>query len=157
MRPVLVGEAPARGGNRAPLDGASGDRLARMAGMADRAELLERFDAVNLLGRWPGAAGKGAAWPSGQACRAAARKPLRGVAVLLGARVARAYGLGALGWWSWVRGERYVAVVIPHPSGINQLYNSPEVREAAGLALVGALRLAARIELQIELREDVKA
>jgi uracil-DNA glycosylase len=142
VRPLLVGEAPARGGNRAPLDGSSGDRLARMAGMAGRVELLERFDAVNLLGRWPGPAGKGAAWPSGRAVRAAARRPLRGVAVLLGSRVARAYGLDAAGWWTWVRGERFVAVVVPHPSGVNQLYNSLEVREATGAALAQALRRA---------------
>lgn len=141
MRPVLIGEAPCRGKNRAPLDGPAGDRLARMAGM-DRAELLERFDAVNLLGRWPGAAGKGAAWPMAAARRAAVRKPLRGVVVLLGGRVAGAYGLGGLGWWSWVRGGRYAAAVIPHPSGVNQLYNSPEARRAAGAVLLGALRLA---------------
>jgi hypothetical protein len=144
MRPVLVGEAPCRRRNRAALDGPAGDRLARMVGM-NRAELLERFDAVNLVGRWPGAQGKGAAWSWQGARRAAARRPLRGVVVLLGGRVARAYGLDGLGWWTWVRGPRYVAVVISHPSGVNQLYNSPVAREAAGRALRGALALAARV------------
>lgn len=126
-RPLLIGEAPAPSRNAAALDGPAGERLARYAGMASRAELLAAFDARNVLGRWPGPAGKGSAWPAARARRAAARKPLRGVCVLLGGRVAAAYGLGGLGWGTsrapgsspagcWPR---------PLPSPIAALYSLP--------------------------------
>jgi hypothetical protein len=111
--------------------------------MADRAELLDAFEARNLLGRWPGAAGKGSAWDAARARRAASRKPLRGVVVLLGARVARAYDLDPLGWGHWLRLTRHAAVVaVPHPSGVNHLYNDPAARELAGRVLREALSLA---------------
>lgn len=142
MRPTLVGEAPAPRRNRAALDGPAGDRLARHAGMADRDELLGSFDAVNLLGRWPGCAGKGSAWDAARARRAARRKPLRGVCVLLGGRVAAAYGLDGLGWGWWLRTPRALVCVVPHPSGVNRLYNDPPMRELAGRVLAEALALA---------------
>lgn len=138
MRATIVGEAPGRRGNRTPLDGPAGDRLARLAGMADRGELLQRFDAVNLLGRWPGSSGKGAAWPRERSRRAARRRPLRGVCVLLGLRVAGAYGLEALGFYEWLDTGRALAVAIPHPSGVNHLYNDPAHRLLAGQALRAA-------------------
>lgn len=146
---LLVGEAPARQRNRRALDGGSGDRLARMAGMEDRAELLRTFDAVNLLGRWPGAKGKGTSWDAARARRAAVRAPLRGVCVLLGARVAAAYGLADLGVFQWAKLPRALAVVVPHPSGINRAYNDEATRAAAGRALHEARALADRYSAPI--------
>jgi uracil-DNA glycosylase len=146
---LLVGEAPARQRNRRALDGGSGDRLAAMAGMEDRAELLRAFDAVNLLGRWPGAKGKGTHWDPARARRAAARAPLRGVCVLLGSRVAHAYGLGDVGPFQLVKLPRALAVVVPHPSGVNRLYNEAENREQAGAALREARALAERYSAPI--------
>jgi hypothetical protein len=145
-RALLVAEAPARGRNRAALDGSAGDRLARHAGLAGRAELLDAFDAWNLLARWPGGEGKGARWPLDLARRSAARHPLRGVAVLLGGRVARAYGLHGLEMWTWHALPRGAWVaVIAHPSGVVRTYNEECRRRAAGRVLWGADLLARRM------------
>jgi hypothetical protein len=143
-RALLVAEAPCRGRNRTPLDGGAGDRLARHAGLADRSELLEAFDAWNLLGRWPGGAGKGSRWPAERARRAAARHPLRGVVVLLGGRVARAYGMHRLALWRFheLPRARGLVAVIAHPSGVVRTYNEERHRMAAGRVLWCAERLA---------------
>jgi uracil-DNA glycosylase len=180
-RALLVAEAPCRGarpGHRA-LDGPAGDRLGRYFGEAvvaerraagdawplivyrDRDLLLERFDTVNLLGRWPGGEGKGAAWPRDAARRAARRLPLRGVVVLLGLRVLDAYRgrhpqLWGVPWGEWreLRAghgpewdpSRWTTVaVLPHPSGIVRNYNDPAARELAGRTLLEAERLAREV------------
>ncbi len=151
-RALLVGESPCRGarpGGRA-LDGPAGDRLASYLGAlpgyihCDRHALLEEFDTVNLLGRWPGSQGKGAAWSPTKARRAAGRLPLRGVVVLLGQRVANAYQLGGLCWAHWLHTPAGAWVTaIPHPSGVNRLYNDEAMRALVAEVLHGA-RVAAR-------------
>jgi hypothetical protein len=114
-----------------------------------REYVLDAFDTVNLLGRWPGEDGKGAAWDAERAARAARRLPLRGAVVLLGLRVRRAYearhpGLGTLGWGDWMRLPlgRAEVTVIPHPSGIVRNYNDPAARALAGRVLREAEALA---------------
>lgn len=155
-RALLVAEAPPRGarpGHRA-LDGMAGDRLgrylldheARIGSALPRDDLLARFDAVNLLGRWPGSNGKGASWDRAKGARAAKRLPLRGVVVLLGWRVASAYGRaipgnGALWSWRMTDGGAWV-IMIPHPSGVNHTYNQPAARSLAARALREAEALA---------------
>jgi len=128
-RPLLVGEAPNRTGDaRRPLDGRVGARLAGFAGL-DVAAYRRRFARVNVLGAWPGASGgKGAAFYHDVAAREATRlrRRFRGrrTVVLLGQRVARAFG---------VRPDYFVerrvagarVFVVPHPSGIVRWYNDP--------------------------------
>lgn len=139
MRPTIVGEAPGRKPG-APLVGTCGRRLAEWAGLEGVRELSTLFELTNLMRTWPGAQGKGSAWPKDEARRAARRHPLRGVCVLLGLRVAAAYDLDDLGYATWLRGRRYAACVVPHPSGINRLYNEAEWRERTGAVLEEALR-----------------
>jgi hypothetical protein len=141
-RALLIAEAPARGRNRRALDGLAGDRLARYAGLDGREALLDAFDAWNLLGRWPGAEGKGSRWPADLARRSAARTPLSGVAVLLGGRVARAYGLERAPLGEWVALRSGAAARIPHPSGVCRTYNEAWARELAGAVLCQARDLA---------------
>jgi hypothetical protein len=95
---------------------------------------LARFERVNLLPAFPGKAGKGDRFPRAAARQAAlALLPaLQGRrAVLLGGRVAAAFGLPRaplLVWQPLAGGEVAVA---PHPSGINRWWNDPRnVRRA---------------------------
>lgn len=113
-------------------------------------ELLASFETANLLGRWPGPQGKGSAWNRAAAERAARRRPLGAVTVLLGRRVAEAYArstcpwLRGVEWGEWRSGPRdQQVVVVPHPTGINRLYNDEAVRALVGEALREALRRAA--------------
>lgn len=148
VRPLLLGEAPGPSAPEhfVPLDGRGGDRLAQCAGM-DRAELLDGFATANLLARWPGPAGKGSAWDAATARYAARAFELPEVTVLLGRRVCGAFAAAhtwlrgpAMAWGEWRFGPDDIAVtVVPHPSGINRLYNDPAVREQVGVALREAL------------------
>lgn len=138
MSVLLIGEAPAPRGNRRAFDGPSGDRLAQVMGMG-RDELLGRVRARNLLRRWPGASGKGSAFPVADARAAARRARLDADVVLLaGLRVAGAFGARA-GFFEWfeLRGRR--AAVIPHPSGVNRWWNDAANRERARAFLRGVL------------------
>lgn len=132
MRPLLVGEAPCPAGNTEPFDGPSGRRLALILGVG-HAELLATTDRLNLLDSWPGACGKGSAFPAAEARAAAAvalaLAPHRTL-LLAGRRVAAAFGLRALPYLRWaVLGRRRVAV-LPHPSGVNRWLNDPANRAA---------------------------
>lgn len=141
MRPLLVGEAPGRQtvGAR-PFTGRTGRRLERLAGV-DR--LYDHFDVVNLLDRWPGPAGVGSAWPMLEArVRAEVVKQQARVArrprnvVLVGRRVAAAFGLRELDFLTWgFLGPRARVAVLPHPSGVSHWWNDPENVEAAAAFL----------------------
>lgn len=96
MKIIIVGQAPGpRTGTRA-FDGLSGDRLARYMGLPGREDLQSRFELLNVLRSYPGAAGpKGGRFPIGRARSAAGRLlgDLRGRRVLLaGKNVAGASG-----------------------------------------------------------------
>lgn len=128
---LLVGEAPNRAGQgRRPNTTFTGGRLARLG-----ARELQR---TNLLREWPGPQGKGSAFPLDLARPAAERlwrrHPKRRPFVLVGTRVAAAFGLARSRYeyleWLDLRGRE--VAVIPHPSGINLWWNEPEhVQQAA--------------------------
>lgn len=144
-RPLLVGEASNLPGGEV-LRGASGRRLADLAG-EDLDRFHELFECVNLLARWPGRSGgvKGHVFDPAAARRAAARLDLRGrTVVLLGKRVARAFGLADPPWLQPLRlgrGEA-AAFVVPHPSGIVRWYNEAGNRRAVGRLLRCILKRA---------------
>ncbi len=140
MRPLLVGQAPARtSGGRAPFDGPAGDRLAEVLGLRDRRDVPRLFDPRNLLDAWPGPSrGKGDAFPPAEARRAAARLLRREPhprIVLAGRGIARAFGLGEAPWLreADLGGRR--ALVVPHPSGVVAWWNDPANRAEAARAL----------------------
>lgn len=138
---IFVGEAPSsRPGP--PLGGAAGRRLALLAGLPE-AELRRRCEFVNLLDRCPPlqANGKGRTFDS-SAAQAAARSLERalpgGRFVLLGARVARAFGI-------WHRDRLPISdsgrfLVLPHPSGIVIWYNDKRNVRRASVTLRKFLR-----------------
>lgn len=131
MRPLIIGEAPARTGDpRKPLTGRSGRRLAQLCGL-EPAVYARTFARANVLEAWPGKAGrsgKGDAFHVSIARHRAAflrRRFVGGrLVVLLGLRTARAFGVQAA---YFVRQRVACAnvVVLPHPSGVNRWWNVP--------------------------------
>jgi len=125
MKPLLVGEAPAKG-SKEPLGGRSGRFLAKLLGMG-MGGFLDAFDRANLLRfRQRPSAGKGDLFDLALASANARRMGLRGRDVLLlGKRVALAFGLKDPAWLRPVRlGKRErAAFVLPHPTGINRWWN----------------------------------
>jgi uracil-DNA glycosylase len=158
-KPLIVGEAPSKGGDRYhmfPLSGPPSKVLCQAAGIPPQPggsaygrwtwALYERFEAVNLIERYRDAE----PWSAPRA-RERARKlveeagPL--VVVLLGRRVATAWGLGerAIGEWgpALVGGLPVPEVIcLPHPSGLNRTLNDPDVRALLGRGLVEATERA---------------
>lgn len=136
---LLVGEAPGKGGRLGGpvLLGRIGRRLARLMG-ATEDQYRRRTRRVNLLTRWPGrASGNGSAWPVKRARRSARRMEDAGlfappdrIVILLGRRVAAAFGLGGAPWFTSFQmassqGMPAEVVVAPHPSGASRWWNEP--------------------------------
>ncbi len=145
MNVLFVGQAPGRKSGP-PLSGRAGAVLAALAGLPQD-EFERIFPRTNLLRRFPGKRGKGDAFPTEVAGRAARtllrRLPLNARLVLLGAGVARAFGLRARPLEVLDLGRRgAVALLVPHPSGVNLWWNRPENRTAAAEALRAFLREA---------------
>lgn len=141
---TIVGEAPSRSSDpRRPFCGASGERLAKLAGLGGYGELAAAARLVNVLPRWPGsgnAGEKGSRFPIARAKRAARRVDLGGVAIFAGRRVARAFGISDLECFEWrlTSDLRWVAI-IPHPSGCNRFWNYPKNRALAARFLEAAI------------------
>jgi len=170
--PLLLGEAPSKSGDRYwqfPLSGAVGERLCRVAGIEPQESgtrygrwywsLVEHFECRNLMERYPGPLGKGAAFPAGQALAALQEllPEIRGrVVVVLGARLGSMFGIyPGPGFYEWhkvmhLSGERVDLMVasIPHPSGLNHLYNDPATYERGRAVLQEAMRRAAEQTFQ---------
>jgi hypothetical protein len=145
-RPILVGQAPGpRGDPRKPLSGRSGAYLEGLAGVP-LGSLPERADLVNVLRKFPGrSSSRGDLFPFSLARPAALRLARRQLdqrpVVLCGRSVAEAFGLGRVPFFAGVRAWRvmgkespvfdweFLAVVIPHPSGVNRSWNNAWQRE----------------------------
>ena len=130
---MIIGQAPGQKGNGEPLAGKAGRRLAALCGLSLDA-YLARFRRVNLLPTFPGKAGKGDAFPL-PAAREAARALLPALegrrVVLLGGRVAAAFGLHRAPLLVWQPFHGAWVAVAPHPSGLNRFWNDPRnVRRA---------------------------
>ncbi len=148
MTRLIVGEAPGRLPSvpDEPLSGRSGQRLAELCGL-DLPTYLARFECINVLPTFPGAAGKGARFTLREAVPAArervvTRYALGGAvrAVLLGrAALAVERALLEMGFrdardlsftnfvWHHVRvpGGFAAFACCPHPSGVNRWWNDP--------------------------------
>lgn len=126
---TVVGEAPGRRGEAtAPLRGRSGETICRLAGVAS----LAAFRVVNLLGFFPGSAGKGAHAPRAafRAAWMALEPSLSGAVLLLGKRVGAAAAARPV-YLEWERRGRYRLAIVPHPSGINRWWNDESNRTEA--------------------------
>lgn len=143
-----------------PLSGAVGERLARWSGLEPEPggtrygqwywPLVEAFECRNLIERYPGPQGRGAAFPLDLA-REAARELIPDMdgrrVVLLGSRLPRALYLEESPFeWRDVdvteSGFHMRYAVIPHPSGLNRVYNDPVNVERASATLREALERA---------------
>lgn len=123
MKPLIVGEANPYGGDPefalwpAPR-GASGDRLCRLVMGLDSDTYVEAFDRVNLFPM---------AWRGAREARERAiaieEERAGGVLVLLGKKVQRAFRVVADN--APAVGDGFV--VLPHPSGLNRVWNDPLV------------------------------
>lgn len=130
---LLIGEAPSRTGDPgAPLSGRIGQRLADLSGLT-LDEYLRATKRLNLFQQWHGAAGKGSAFPLDEAREAAFAVRLKHFrmgqrVLLLGKRVASAFGMRQPDYLKWYEVGGVQVAVIPHPSGINRWYNSESNR-----------------------------
>lgn len=126
MRPLLIGQAPARTCDPAePLSGKSGRRLAALCDLTFQ-EYLVAFERMNLLREFPGKAGKGDRFVGvregrvhAEACR---RLCVGRRVVVLGFSTAAMFGLSgpALAFAPHWGGE---FAFCPHPSGVNTWWN----------------------------------
>lgn len=107
---------------------ASGGRLARILGLS-RTQYFRAFERRNLCtGKWSLPAARRAAT---DVLTSAEGAPL----VLLGAKVSKAFGFDEFLPWMWrapnpCDGQGPV-VVLPHPSGLNRLWNQPDAEQRA--------------------------
>ena len=143
-----VGEAPKAGelGDWPALHGPSGDRLARICDFVDAAALFAGSATVNVFDEWPGPAksGKGDAFPMRRARRLAdeMRAGMAGRVVLVGRRVATAFGFAGIPPCRWEDFAGLQVAMIPHPSGVNRWYNDARNKATVAVFVRAALRLS---------------
>lgn len=160
-----------------PLSGRVAETLCKLAGIPPDPggtrygqwtwALYDHFECMNLIERWPGAQGRGSAFPIDVAMlRVGELSPrIAGrVVVMLGVRLNSAFGRCYLGendmcsgFYSWryasapgdpppSLGGGWLAptqfVCIPHPSGLNRMLNDPAERERCGVVLREAMERA---------------
>lgn len=138
-RPVLVGEANPYGGDPEfalypSPPGCSGERLCNLILQLDPDDYVERFERCNLCPHH-----FGVREARERAAALLAQSPSRRF-VLLGAKVARAFGLA---WAPFTRGEvraeypvaTHSWVQLPHPSGLSRSWNEPGAFERARAVL----------------------
>jgi hypothetical protein len=124
---VLIGQGPSRTGDpAAPLAGRLGRKMSKLMGIGFD-EYLAKFERRNVLRKWYGKASKGDVFPMLVARKRARRmrKSLAGKRVVfLGKKTAEAFGIRER-YMKWIDASDFVAVVFPHPSGVNRWWNDP--------------------------------
>ena len=140
---LVVGEAPTErssGWRCAP--GSAPSRLARVAGV-DVEEAATRSRWRNLIDRPTARLAKGRSFPAARAKVAARRvaAQLAGFkcALLLGRRVAAAFGLRGAPMLRWMSLGGARVAVVPHPSGVSRWWNEAPNRRRARAFLRRAL------------------
>lgn len=136
MRPFVVGESNPYGADPgfalypAP-DGCTGERLCRRILRLSRGEYLAQWERRNLLtgDKWSVVRAREAAYTIAKECES-------GKIVLLGAKVAAAFGLPFRPFES-VGGR---VLVLPHPSGLSRLWNAPGAWDRAHAAVQELLK-----------------
>lgn len=127
MKPLIVGEAPSKNEDTPrPIEGRIGKRLAKLSGLTLEG-FLSTFERMNLLQVRQDSAEHGFTFDM-VAARAAAEASFQHdvvpgrIVLLLGQRVARAYGVRTDYFEECsLRGAR--AYVVPHPSGVSHWWN----------------------------------
>lgn len=132
-RGVVVGQAPPEGADDLPaFSDRSGTRLRKLLKCKDEDEFRERWDAFNVLPKWPGKAGKGDKFPLKAAKAVARRVVLRSRVALLFGGAGGAFGVDVWFQWRSLPGrdidDEVMGVALPHPSGVNRWWNVVENR-----------------------------
>ena len=145
MKALVIGEAPGvYVAGAEPLTGTVASKIIRYAGisMNDYLSLTERTNLFrNPVTRWHNDEAMAAAEGIREQTMMQGQR-----VVLLGVRVATAFGVKDLSLYKWhdhrlpFGGHAYV-IRVPHPSGRNLLLNDPKERERFGIAFVSALDL----------------
>ena len=131
MKPLIVGEAPGKGGDPTkPIEGRIGARLADCCDLT-MAEFLATFDRVNLLQVQPQDGGKGATFNVQEARRVAYSMTQHSdwpgrLALILGKRAGAAFGFVQVDYFQKMALYGAIVYVVPHPSGLNRWWNDPE-------------------------------
>lgn len=133
-KPLLIGQSPSKytqdrdGQDVEPpaFSGLSGNRLAAIMGV-ELGDFLNRVEAINVFDRFPGRfSDKGDVFPMGEANQRAALllpRLIGRTAILAGRNVASAFGIDLSPLEVTISGGTRWAL-LPHPSGINQWWNS---------------------------------
>lgn len=143
-RVLLIGQAPSAATNPdLPLyphnRSCAGGRLVEFFGIT-KGEYLNSYDRCNLLPFYPGKSGRGDRFPMREArlCASAVSPFLSGrVVIFVGRSVATAFGYDkrVIDFFTWRertrRGSPFTFGLIPHPSGLNRVFNSTESRVRA--------------------------
>lgn len=140
MRPLLVGEDnPYSADPRHALfphpERSAGYRIATVILGLTRAEYLRRFDRVNLCaGKWSAPEARETAR------RIELRRPPRAPIILLGRKVADAFGVARPPFSIYAfDGGRPRFYLLPHPSGLSRVWNEPGAIERARALLAPLL------------------
>jgi len=128
MKPLIIGEAPSKNETTPrPIEGRIGRKLAKFSSLTFE-EFLETFDRVNLLEVRQDTKEKGFQFNAAEAAVNAMRMINNmfddgRVVLLLGKRVAHAFGAHADYFQVQHLGTKAHVYVVPHPSGVNHYWN----------------------------------
>lgn len=135
MKPLLIGEANPYGAD--PYfalypypKNASGDRLCRLIMKMTPAQYLRDFDRINLCPtKWSAPVAR-------ERAQAILKSDMEDL-VLFGAKVSNAFGLPyePFKFFSNDDGSGPSIAILPHPSGLNRIWNEPDAYDRAHLAL----------------------
>lgn len=155
MKPLLLGEAPSKAGDRyymVPLSGRPAEFICRLMGWGGKGaaywRLTERFDTLNVIERYADAypwrvqvaRDRWTRWLVNRP-EEEQRRPL--VVVCLGRKPAEAVGLtGDRPWGAWLEAGLLQATVVPHTSGRNLVLNDPKARDRMRETLAEAIQRA---------------
>lgn len=128
MKPLIIGQAPARGNEgKPPFSGRSGARLAKLAGVGTTGDVLPQYFTLVNLTNTPGEFNTEHARKNALVLIDTIRLDLPDRPMLMmGRKVRRAMGVnGDYEYLDWFIFWSHKAVIFPHPSGLNRWWNNP--------------------------------